>query len=526
MPSNMTAIWILCVTFCVFLLLRFPVALVLVISSIATLWYLDMPIVVVAQQTLQGINLFSLLAIPFFILTGQLLGAGGLATRIVDFANVFVGRLPGGLSIVNSVACMFFGNLSGSAVADTSAIGSVMIPIMVKKGYSPEYSVGVTISSAIQGVVVPPSHNLVLYSIVAATVVGGMSVGKLFMAGIVPGFLLLGTLSIVGVIISIKRKYPKGDPVERRKIPLIILNGFLSLTPAVLILGSIIFGVATATEAGALAVVYSFCLGFFVYRELKPKHLWPVLVRTFRTVFMVFFLIGASGAFGYVMTILRLPDLITQGFLAISETPWVILLMINILLLLPGRAHGHGPDDRHPDAHPAAGLREARNGPDPVRPRPDLQRGHGIADAAGRYGSLRGLRHRQGERERRHEGYDALLPGHDDRSLPDHVLSSSHHVAPSLREMRMWFPYYFFRKSLRIGLKASISRTCLDSVLDRVRNIRRNREQVSLAQADFLLAYDHENFHGRPHRRPAREGGSAGDPAERPGRRCTRPRRS
>jgi len=343
MPSDVTAIWILCVTFCVFLLLRFPVALVLVISSIATLWYLDMPIVVVAQQTLQGINLFSLLAIPFFILTGQLLGAGGLATRIVDFANVFVGRLPGGLSVVNSVACMFFGNLSGSAVADTSAIGSVMIPIMVKKGYSPEYSVGVTISSAIQGVVVPPSHNLVLYSIVAATVIGGMSVGKLFMAGIVPGFLLLATLCIVGVIISIKRKYPKGDPVELRKVPMIVLHGFLSLTPAVLILGSIIFGVATATEAGALAVVYSFCLGFFVYRELKPRHLWPVLVRTFRTVLMVFFLIGASGAFGYVMTILRLPDIITQGFLSISDTTWIILLMINILLLLLG-----GPMDMAP----------------------------------------------------------------------------------------------------------------------------------------------------------------------------------
>jgi tripartite ATP-independent transporter DctM subunit len=238
---------------------------------------------------------------------------------------------------------MFFGNLSGSAVADTSAIGSVMIPIMVKKGYSPEYAVGVTISSAIQGVVVPPSHNLVLYSIVASTVIGGISVSKLFMAGIIPGFMLLATLSIVGVIISIKRKYPKSDRVALKQVPAIVFHGFLSLTPAVLILGSIIFGVATATEAGALAVVYSFCLGMFVYRELKPRHLWPVLVRTFRTVLMVFFLIGASGAFGYVMTILRLPDLITQGFLSISDTTWVILLMINILLLLLG-----GPMDMAP----------------------------------------------------------------------------------------------------------------------------------------------------------------------------------
>jgi tripartite ATP-independent transporter DctM subunit len=343
MPSNTTAIWILAVTFIVFLILRFPVALVLALSSIATLLYLQIPIVVVAQQTLQGINQFSLLAIPFFIMTGQLLGAGGLANRIIDSANLFVGRLPGGLSIVNSVACMFFGNLSGSAVADTSAIGSVMIPIMKKKGYSPEYAVGVTISSAIQGVVVPPSHNLVLYSIVASGVVGGLSVAKLFAAGIVPGILLLVTLCIVGITISIKRGYPKGDPVDRKMIPSILFHGFLSFTPGLIILASIIFGVATATEAGALAVVYSFCLGFFVYRELKPKHLWPVLVRTFRTVLMVFFLIGASGAFGYAMTILRLPDLITNGFLAISHTPWVILLMINILLLILG-----GPMDMAP----------------------------------------------------------------------------------------------------------------------------------------------------------------------------------
>jgi tripartite ATP-independent transporter DctM subunit len=343
MPSNTVGIWILVISFVVLLILRFPVALVLAISSIATMLYLQIPIVVVAQQTLQGINQFSLLAIPFFIMTGQLLGAGGLANRIVDFANIFVGRLPGGLSIVNSVACMFFGNLSGSAVADTSAIGSVMIPMMVKKGYAADYAVGVTISSAIQGVVVPPSHNLVLYSIVCAGVIGGISVGKLFAAGIVPGLLLLTTLCIVGVIISIKRGYPKADPIPRKRYPSVILNGFVSLTPMVIILGSILTGLATATEAGALAVVYSFCLGFFIYREIKPKDLWPVLVRSFRTVLMVFFLIGASGAFGYAMTILRLPDIITQGFLSISHTPWVILLMINILLILLG-----GPMDMAP----------------------------------------------------------------------------------------------------------------------------------------------------------------------------------
>ena len=343
MPNTNIAIAILCISFVLLILLRFPVALVLAMSSLATLYYLDIPLIVMAQQMIQGVNVFSLLAIPFFIMTGQILGEGGLANRIINFTNVFVGRLPGGLSIVNSVACMFFGNLSGSAVADTSAIGSVMIPIMKKKGYSAEYAVGVTISSAIQGVVVPPSHNLVLYSIAASGIVGGMSVGRLFLAGILPGFLLLITLIIVGLIISIRNKYPKGDPIDRKKIPSIILNGFLSLTPAVIILGSIIFGWATATEAGALAAVYSFLLGFFVYRELTIKRMWPVLVRTFRTVLMVFFLIGTSAAFGWVMNYLHLPELITDWFLAFSDKPWVILLLINILLLILG-----GPMDMAP----------------------------------------------------------------------------------------------------------------------------------------------------------------------------------
>src|SRR5512142_3207377 len=194
MPDQTTAIWILAVSFTALLLLKFPVAMTLAISSLLTLLYLQIPPIIMAQQMIQGVNVYSLLAIPFFILTGQMLGEGGLANRIVDFANLFVGRLPGGLSVVNSIACMFFGNLSGSAVADTSAIGSVMIPIMKKKGYSPEYSVGLTISSAIQGVVVPPSHNLVLYSIAAAGIAGGISVPRLFLAGILPGFLLLATL--------------------------------------------------------------------------------------------------------------------------------------------------------------------------------------------------------------------------------------------------------------------------------------------------------------------------------------------
>ena len=339
MPDQTIAIWILALSFCVLLILRFPVALTLVGSSLLTLWYLEIPPVVVAQQMIQGIQIYSLLAIPFFVLTGQILGEGGLANRIVNVANLFVGRIRGGLALVNSVACMFFGNLSGSAVADASAIGSVMIPLMKKKGYAADYSVGVTISSAIQGVVVPPSHNLVLYAIAA----GGVSISGLFLAGIIPGIILLSSLMLTGYIIAIKKNYPKGDPIVKSQIPSILFHGFLSFTPAVIILGGIISGWATATESGALAAVYSFLLAFFVYREASFKQLWPVLVRTFRTVLMVFFLIAASNAFGWVMAYLHLPDLITEWFLAVSDKPWVILMLINILLLILG-----GPMDMAP----------------------------------------------------------------------------------------------------------------------------------------------------------------------------------
>jgi tripartite ATP-independent transporter DctM subunit len=343
MPDNNTAIFILCGSFGLLLILRFPVALTLALSSLATLMYLKIPLIIVAQQMIQGVNSFSLLAIPFFILTGQILSAGGLAKRIIDFTNVFFGRLVGGLSVVNSIACMFFGGLSGSAVADASAIGSVMIPAMIKKGYSPDYAVGVTISSSIQGVLLPPSHNMILYVVAASGIAGGLSIAKLFLAGMLPGLLLLVAMIIVGLVISIRNKYPKGDPVALRKVPMIVVHGLISLTPVVIILGSIIFGWATATEAGALAAVYSFFLGFVFYRELTVAKLWPVMVRTFRTILMVFFLIGTSAAFGWVMNYLHLPDIITELFLSISNNKWVILLMINILLLLLG-----GPMDMAP----------------------------------------------------------------------------------------------------------------------------------------------------------------------------------
>jgi tripartite ATP-independent transporter DctM subunit len=332
LDTNTIAIIILLASFVLLILLRFPIALTLVASSLITVIYLGIPMPVIGQQMIQGMNSFSLLAIPFFILTGQIMSEGGLANRIVKFASLMVGRIRGGLAMVNSVAALFFGNISGSAVADVSSVGSVMIPMMKKNGYEADYAVGVTIASAIQGVVVPPSHNLVLYSLAA----GGVSIASLFMAGIVPGIIMLIALVLTGYIIARRRGYGKAEPVPKSEIPGILLHGFLSLSPAVIILGGILSGWFTATESGALACLYSFILAFFVYREAPFSSIGKILKRTMRTVSMVFFLIAASASFGWILAYLQIPGMVTDLFLQVSDNPLIILLIINILLLLLG----------------------------------------------------------------------------------------------------------------------------------------------------------------------------------------------
>ncbi|MGM0881396.1 MAG: TRAP transporter large permease [Bacillota bacterium] len=329
---NTTAVIILAVSFFFLILLRFPISITLAGSTLVTLIYLDLPWVVVGQRMIQGINSFPLLAIPFFILAGQIMSAGGMAIRLVNFAQLFVGAVRGGLALVNCVACMFFGNISGSAAADVSSIGSVLIPAMKKKGYDADYAVAVTTSASIQGVIFPPSHNLVLFSVAA----GGVSVSSLFLGGIVPGLLLMFTLMIISYTIAVKRNYPKGEPITWSQVPKIIRDGFLSLMTGVIILGGILSGWFTATEAGAVACVYAFILTFFVYKDVPLRHVSLILKRTFRTVAMVLFLIAASDAFGWILAYLQVPAMLTDLFLSVSDNPYVILLMINILLLLIG----------------------------------------------------------------------------------------------------------------------------------------------------------------------------------------------
>lgn len=319
-------------SFALFLLIRVPVALSLVVSSFLTALYLDINLAAIVQRMVGGINSFSLLAIPFFILAGEIMNEGGISMRIINLSNVIIGKIRGGLAMVNVLASMFFGGISGSAVADVSSLGSVLIPMMKKKGYDADYSVGVTISSAAQGVLIPPSHNMIIYS----TAAGGVSVGALFMGGLVPGILLGLILMVVTYIIAVKRNYPKGDPIKREEVPKIIREGFLGLFTAVIIIGGIISGIFTATESAAIGALYAFIITFFVYRDIPISRIGAILKRTFKTLAMVLFLISASGAFGWLLALLKVPAMVTEFMLEFSPNAIVTLLIINIILLVLG----------------------------------------------------------------------------------------------------------------------------------------------------------------------------------------------
>ena len=313
--------------------LGLPVAYALGLAAICAALWVDIPLEAIMLKISDGTDDFALLAIPFFVLAGAIMAEGGMAARLINLARIFVGFIRGGLGLVNILASSLFGCISGSSVADTSAIGSVMIPQMVKAGYPRVFATNVTICGSVQALLIPPSHNAVIYSLAAG---GTISVAHLFLAGIFPG--LLFGLCLIGLVlwISHKRGYPKGEAVALKDVPRIVVDALWGLVTVVIIMGGILTGVFTPTESAAVACVYAFLVTFLVYRDYKWRDLPHMIHRVVKTVSMVMMLIGFSVAFGYMMAIMQIPAKVTYFFLTISENTYVFLLLGNILLLVLG----------------------------------------------------------------------------------------------------------------------------------------------------------------------------------------------
>ena len=310
-----------------------PVAYSLGIASIVGAIWLGMPLEGVMIKISSGLSSFTLLAIPFFVLAGAIMAEGGMATRLVSFANILVGFIRGGLSLVNILASTFFGAISGSSVADTASIGSVLIPEMEKKGYPRDFATAVTCSGSVQALLIPPSHNAVIYSLAAG---GTVSIGALFLAGVLPGLLLGATLAGMCLYFARKRGYPKGEAIPLKQALKIALDAAWGLMTMVIILGGILSGIFTATESASIAVVWAFFVTMFIYRDYKWKDLPKLVHRTIKTVTVVMILIGFASSFGYIMTLMQLPLKITTFFIGLSENKYAILMLINIMLLLLG----------------------------------------------------------------------------------------------------------------------------------------------------------------------------------------------
>ena len=373
MASTTMAIIVLIGGFFLLMAFKVPVTFAMLISTIASTVFIPgtNPTTMV-RMMIDGVSNFTMLAIPFFIVMGEIMAAGQISDKIVDLANLAVGRFRGGLAYVNCLDSMFFGGISGSAVADVSSLGSVVIPMMVKQGYDREFTVGLTVTTACQGVLIPPSHNMVIYALAAG---GGVSIGQLFYAGFAPGICLGLGFMLMCLILGKKYNFPKGEKmfkndrvrwikfkkhdssvkhgkmaegegwisislgafdIEMGKCMQVVVNAILPMFTLIIILVGTGAGVFTATESSAVACFYTFILTYFIFRADKLKNFGKVIKNSLKTLAVVLTLIATAKAFAYMMTRLRIPAAITNGLIGFSDNPYVIFLIINILLLILG----------------------------------------------------------------------------------------------------------------------------------------------------------------------------------------------
>lgn len=318
--------------FFILIICHMPITFALCVSSAACMAYCQIPLMSLVSKYANAINSFTLMAIPFFILAGELMGKGGISNRLLDTASACVGHIRGGLAHVNVLASMLFGSMSGSAVADVSSLGSIEVPMMVEGGYDRDFSVAITVASSCQGILIPPSHNMVMYSLAA----GGCSIGALFMGGAVPGVLLGIMFMVVCYFISIKRNYPCGERMPMKERLKVIARSIPALMTVVIILGGVLSGIFTATESAAIACIWAFLVSTFVYRELKISQIPEILLTCTKNLAMIYALIGSAGAFGFMMSYLKVPNMLTEALMGISDNKYIILLIINIMLLVLG----------------------------------------------------------------------------------------------------------------------------------------------------------------------------------------------
>ena len=332
MSTTTLAVIVLLGSFLLMVILRFPIAYAVGISSVLCLLVQGLPLSTMCQYLVKGISSFSLMAVPFFITMGVLMGTGGISEKLINLADAIVGWMSGGMAMVNIVASYFFGGMSGSAAADTASIGSIMIPMMVDQGYDDDFSTAVTITSSCEGLLVPPSHNMVIYAMSA----GGVSVGALFLAGYLPGALLALSLMIGSYIISKKRNYPKGERFSIKKLLKQLVVSFWALAAVLIVVIGVVIGLFTATESAAIAVIYSLIVSVFIYRGLNWKGVWKALEKCIDTLSIVLILISTSAIFGFCLTRLHVPDMAARAILGVSDNPYVIALLVNLILLFLG----------------------------------------------------------------------------------------------------------------------------------------------------------------------------------------------
>ena len=318
--------------FAVMLAAKIPVSFAMLLSTLASALITGTNFSVLVRQMVDGANNFSLLSIPFFIVMGEFMSAGGISEKIVSLANLAVGRFRGGLAYVNVLDSMFFGGISGSAVADVSSLGTIVIPMMVRQGYDEDFAVGLTVTTACQGVLIPPSHNMVIYALAA----GGVSIGTLFMAGLLPGIALGCGMILMCAAMARRYNFPTGTGVARGEAGRVLKEGILPMLTLVIIMVGTGAGVFTATEASAIACVYTMVLALAVFRTVRLRDVGMVIRNSLKTLAIVMTLLATAKAFAYMMTELRIPAAISAGLLSVTGNRTILLLIVNALLLLLG----------------------------------------------------------------------------------------------------------------------------------------------------------------------------------------------